>query len=50
MKLILSQDVPNIGKKGEIKDVSDGFAMNFLLVAGKKKPTIKRAYQKFLNC
>lgn len=31
MKLILSQDVPNIGKKGEIKDVSDGFAMNFLL-------------------
>lgn len=31
MKLILLQDIKNIGKKGEIKDVSDGFAMNFLL-------------------
>ena len=31
MKLILLQDIQNIGKKGEIKDVSDGFAMNFLL-------------------
>jgi large subunit ribosomal protein L9 len=31
MQIILLQDVKNIGKKGEIKNVSDGFARNFLL-------------------
>jgi len=31
MKIILLQDVKNIGTKGQIKDVSDGYARNFLL-------------------
>lgn len=31
MKIILSQDVKNIGKKGQIKEVPDGYARNFLL-------------------
>lgn len=31
MKIILLRDVPNVGKKYEIKDVSDGFGRNFLL-------------------
>ncbi len=31
MKIILLQDVRNVGRKGEVKDVSDGFAGNFLL-------------------
>lgn len=31
MKLLLEQDVKGTGKKGEIVDVSDGYARNFLL-------------------
>lgn len=31
MKILLLQDVKKIGKKGEIKDVSDGYARNFIL-------------------
>ena len=31
MKVILLQDVKSIGKKGELKEVSDGYGRNFLL-------------------
>lgn len=31
MKLLLLQDVKNVGKKGEILEVADGYARNFLL-------------------
>ncbi len=31
MKIILTQDVKGTGKKGEIKEVSEGFARNFLI-------------------
>lgn len=31
MKLILTQDVKNVGKKGQVVDVSDGYGKNFLL-------------------
>lgn len=31
MKIILLRDVPNVGKKYEVKDVSDGYAQNYLL-------------------
>jgi large subunit ribosomal protein L9 len=31
MKIILLQDVVNVGKKYEMKNVSDGFARNFLI-------------------
>lgn len=34
MKVILKQDVKGTGKKGEILDVSDGYAKNFLLKKG----------------
>ena len=31
MKVIFLRDVPKVGKKGEAKDISDGYARNFLL-------------------
>lgn len=37
MKVILLQDIKGTGKKGEIVDVSAGFAQNFLLKTGKAK-------------
>ena len=37
MKVILLQDIKGTGKKGDICQVSDGFAQNFLLRTGKAK-------------
>ncbi|ABI69823.1 50S ribosomal protein L9 [Syntrophomonas wolfei] len=34
MKVILIQEVKNLGKAGEIKEVSDGYARNFLIPRG----------------
>ena len=31
MKVILNEDVKSVGKKGEMVDVSDGYARNFIL-------------------
>jgi large subunit ribosomal protein L9 len=34
MKVILAQDVKNLGKAGEVKEVSDGYARNYLIPRG----------------
>lgn len=34
MKVIILKDTKNVGKKGEIKNVSDGYAVNFLIPKG----------------
>lgn len=31
MKVILLDDIPKLGRRGEIRDVSDGYARNYLL-------------------
>lgn len=34
MKVIFTQDVKSVGKRGEVKNVSDGYARNFLIPKG----------------
>lgn len=52
MKIILLKDVPKVGERGEIKNVSDGYARNFLFpqkfaeVATLKAETESKARQK----
>ena len=35
MKVILKEDVKSLGKKGQVVEVSDGYARNFILKKGK---------------
>ena len=34
MRVVLRADIPNVGKRGDICDVADGYARNFLLPKG----------------
>ncbi len=34
MKIILNQDIPKVGKKYDVKNVADGYALNFLIPRG----------------
>jgi len=38
MKIILAENVANLGEIGEVKDVKEGFARNYLLPEGKAYP------------
>ena len=49
MEVILLRDLKNIGRRGDVKNVSDGYARNFLLphrVAARATPALKAAWQK----
>ncbi len=41
MKVILTKDVQNLGNNGDIKDVADGYARNFLIPEGSAKIATK---------
>lgn len=49
MKVIFLKDVGGAGRTGEVKDVSDGYAMNFLIprgLAGQATPDTLAAHEK----
>jgi large subunit ribosomal protein L9 len=45
VKVILTQDVSTLGKSGELKDVSDGYARNFLIPRSMAVPAAGGAYR-----
>ena len=45
MKVILTKDVEKLGKSGEMKQVSDGYATNFLIPQGVAVPAAGGAYR-----
>ena len=45
MKVILTKDVPKLGKSGEMKQVADGFATNFLIPQQLAVPAAGGAYR-----
>jgi large subunit ribosomal protein L9 len=45
VKVILTSDVPKLGKSGELKDVADGYARNFLIAQKLAVPASGGAYR-----
>ena len=43
MRVVLLQDVENLGKKYDVKEVADGYARNFLIPKGLAKPLTEDA-------
>ncbi len=49
MKVILKQDVKSLGKKGELVNISDGYARNFLFPRGLAIEANAQAMSEFKN-
>ena len=47
MKVLLIKDVKSLGKKGEIKDVKDGYGQNFLIGKGMAKLATPEVVEKW---
>ena len=46
MKVVLTKDVPKVGKKGEVAEVSRGFGVNYLISKGLAEHATKDSIQK----
>ncbi len=49
MKIILIKDVPKIGRRGEVKEVSAGYATNFLIKQGLAQAATTEAQTKLAS-
>ena len=49
MKVILNQDIPNLGEEGDIKDVARGYARNFLIPKKLVMPYTNEALSRLEN-
>lgn len=47
MKVILSEDIPSLGKIGDVVQVADGYGRNFLIPQGKALPATSQSVKKF---
>ncbi len=47
MKVILTKNIPKLGQIGDVKEVSDGYARNYLFKQGLAEPATKAALQKW---
>ena len=47
MRVLLIKDVANLGKAGEIKEVKDGYANNFLIAKGLAKHATNEVINKY---
>ncbi|QQG45277.1 MAG: 50S ribosomal protein L9 [Candidatus Sungiibacteriota bacterium] len=49
MKVLLLQDITTLGKKNDVKDVSDGYARNFLFPRNLAKPATEAALKNLVQ-
>ncbi len=47
MKVILTKNVPQLGQIGDVKEVADGYARNYLFKQGLAEPATQAALQKW---
>lgn len=49
MKVVFIKELSGVGRKGEIKDFSDGYARNFLLAKGFAEPATEQVVARLAN-